>query len=126
MTPEEKAARLEALKLLSDWGKWLTSIQVISGAVVASTLRDDEIAKDLRSSDWVDAGVVLLLLSLTAAISLVGSIPGAIIREAKDTTRPKTIYRHRLWASVPFWLLASVEHFGFLAALTCFAVAALS
>jgi|GEM_PF-3788618 len=125
LSDAERKARIEALKLLSEWGKWLTSIQVISGAVMASSLQDGNLAESLRESHWVVAGVVFLLISLTAAISLVGSIPGALIVEANDKTRPATIYRHKLWKTVPFWLLASLEHIFFLAAVLCFAVAAL-
>lgn len=70
---------MEALKLLSDWSKWLVTIE--TGAVFAALLKFSETSPGLRglASFVIAIGAILcFLFSIVSAGRLLYSIPGVV------------------------------------------------
>jgi hypothetical protein len=117
--------QMEALKLLSDWSKWLVTIE--TGAVFAALLKFSETPTGLRGvgSFVIAIGAILcFLFSIVSAGRLLYSIPGVV--EALPHATEKHIDEMKDW-SLKTPLITHERHqwFSFLWGLCLFAVAML-
>ncbi|MEO1037555.1 MAG: hypothetical protein AAFX44_18495 [Pseudomonadota bacterium] len=124
-----EARRVEALKSLADWSKWIISIQAISGVVFLSN--SERSVLEPGGELLLRLALFFVLLSILAATLLVGGIPGAIVEETADESTEASkpsIYDNRVWTELPFRglsfrFLAFFEHLGFALAVICVGLA---
>ena len=110
----EENRRIEALKSLGDWSKWVLSIETLS--VVGVAIGKQELLKRIDATDLQNV-LWLLFVSITAATLLVGGIPTAIQGNALNSKDQQEVHFYHVWRVLPFWFLAFIEHIGFLLAL---------
>ncbi|MEO0579458.1 MAG: hypothetical protein AAFZ58_12290 [Pseudomonadota bacterium] len=124
-----EARRVEALKSLADWSKWIISIQAISGVVFLSN--SERSVLEPGGELLLRLALFFVLLSILAATLLVGGIPGAIVGETADESTEASkpsIYDNRVWTELrfrglSFRFLAFFEHLGFALAVICVGLA---
>jgi uncharacterized membrane protein YedE/YeeE len=71
----EKFNALEALKFISDWAKWLITIETASIAIIGSLFTSDKITMNVLANILGTFAIVCFLLSIIAAAILLLTLP---------------------------------------------------
>ncbi len=98
MSPEQRQA--EALKSLSDWAKWLISLEVALSVGLTAILQYG------NPDAWIFVALVSFVASIFFAASLLGTIPDAY----QNLPIKGNIYEYRQFGKVPIRIYAFCEH----------------
>jgi hypothetical protein len=66
---------LEGLKLISDWAKWLITIETGAIAIIGAVIRPDKGSLSLPTKILATAAIICFLVSIAAAALLLLSLP---------------------------------------------------
>lgn len=69
------SSSLEALRLISDWAKWLITIETGAIALIGATLKADGVARSQSARMLASAAIVCFVVSIVAAAVLLLSLP---------------------------------------------------
>lgn len=109
----DPADRIESLKALADWSKWLVSIDVfLAAASLYLDLRDGQVSSAAMPA--IKLAGTSFILSVIAAGVLLGAIPAAI-EQAKSIS--SSVYAFRQHGIIKLWTLAMLEHVLFIVGL---------
>jgi len=74
---------MEGLKLISDWAKWLITIETAAISIIGLAFKQEAAHPLLASKVWATAAIVSFVISIAAAALLLLSLP-----EIAQTLRP--------------------------------------
>lgn len=76
---------LEGLKMISDWSKWLITIETGAIAIIGGVIKLDSVSSSLLAKVFATASIIFFLGSIATAALLLLSLP-----EITQTLRPDT------------------------------------
>ena len=104
--PAPKEIKIDALKALADWSKWLVSINsLLSAASIFFDARQGEIREKYGAR--LKYAAAFFMFSIMVAGVLLGAIPSAM-EQAEHL--PHSIYDYKQFGMLKLWSLASLEH----------------
>jgi hypothetical protein len=119
---------LEAIKLLSDWSKWLVLVETGAISVIGALWKFDEISKpNLGSKIFMTSAVTLFGFSISAAVVILLSIPGTVQRlpppPGKDIFHMRTFEGSK---GPPLYVPVNVQAYCFIAGFIFFILLVIS
>ncbi len=82
---KERDNALEALKFISDWAKWLVTLETASIALIGSLFTSDTITLANLSNIFGTSAIVCFIISIAAAATLLFTLP-EIAQYLRDDT----------------------------------------